>query len=91
MPSRQADGTASWSLLTLRQALRSAPDGLPHISTATIRAALVAAGWTWQRTRSWCETGTAVRRRKAGPPTAPVGPHSCISTPIRLHDMALDK
>ena len=69
MPSREADGTATWSLLTLRQALRNAPDGLPQVSTATIRAALVAAGWTWQRSRSWCETGTAVRRRKAGPVT----------------------
>jgi hypothetical protein len=25
------------------------------------------AGASYQRTRSWCPTGTAVRRRKAGP------------------------
>src|SRR5262245_48407662 len=53
LPDRDADGTATWSLLTLRQALRTAPDGLPQVSTATIRAALLAAGWTWQRSRSW--------------------------------------
>ena len=69
MPDREADGTATWSFLTLRQTLRSAPDGLPQVSSATIRAALVAAGWTWHRSRSWCETGTALRRRKAGPVT----------------------
>jgi transposase len=69
MPDRDADGTATWSLSTLRQALRTAPDGLPHLSSATIRAVLLAAGWTWQRSRSWCETGKAVRRRKTGPVT----------------------
>jgi len=30
---------------------------------------LLEAGWTWQRSRSWCETGKALRRRKAGPVT----------------------
>src|SRR5262245_46425199 len=69
MPSREADGAATWSLMMLRQALRNASDGLPSISTATIRAVLRDAGWTWQRTRSWCQTGKAVRRRKAGPVT----------------------
>jgi transposase len=66
-PDREADGTASWSLMTLRQALRSAPDGLSHVSSATIRAVLCEAGWTWQRSRSWCETGKVVRRRTCGP------------------------
>jgi transposase len=66
MPDREADGTATWSLLTLRQALRNASDGLPSISTATIRAVLRDAGWSWQRSRSWCDTGKAVRRRKSG-------------------------
>jgi len=66
MPDRDADGTATWSLTTLRHALRTAADGLPRVSTATIRAVLLAAGWTWQRSRTWCETGKAVRRRKAG-------------------------
>jgi transposase len=65
-PDRDADGTATWSLLTLRQALRSAPDGFPSISTATIRTVLREAGWTWQRSRSWCHTGKVLRRRKQG-------------------------
>ena len=67
LPERETDGTATWSLLTLRQALRNARDGLPSISTATIRAVLRDEGWSWQRSRSWCDTGKAVRRRKSGP------------------------
>jgi hypothetical protein len=65
-PDREVDGTATWSLMTLRRALRTAPDGLPKVSTATIRAVLLEAGWRWQRSRSWCETGTAQRKRKHG-------------------------
>jgi hypothetical protein len=65
-PDREADGTATWSLMTLRCALRTAPDGLPTVSTGTIRAVLIEAGWSWQRSRSWCETGTAQRKRKHG-------------------------
>ncbi len=65
-PDREADGTATWSLMTLRHALRSTPDGLPKVSTGTIRAVLLEAGWSWQRSRSWCETGTAQRKRKHG-------------------------
>jgi transposase len=65
-PAREADGTATWSLTTLRQALRTAPDGLSHLSTATIRTVLQEAGWSWQRSRSWCKTGTSLRRCKSG-------------------------
>jgi hypothetical protein len=65
-PDRERDGTASWSLMTLRRALRTAPDGLPHVSTGTIRAVLIEAGWSWQRSRSWCDTGTVQRKRKSG-------------------------
>lgn len=65
-PEREADGTATWSLVTLRDALRRAPDGLPAISTHTILIVLHAAGYTWQRDRTWCPTGTAVRKRKSG-------------------------
>ena len=32
-PDREKDGTATWSLSTLRGALREAPDGFPSIST----------------------------------------------------------
>jgi len=66
-PDPDADGTASWSLSTLRRALRAAPDGLPGVSEYTIWCALRGAGRQWQRSRSWCETGVVVRQRKAGP------------------------
>src|SRR5215213_4438725 len=86
VPERARDGTATWSLSTLRDALRRAgdglpgistytsdglpgistytSDGLPGISTYTIGRALHAAGYSWQKGRSWCETGVVVRRRK---------------------------
>jgi hypothetical protein len=59
----------TWSLSLLRQALRQAPDGLPHVSTFTIWCVLRDAGYTWQRDRTWCSTGQAVRVRKSGPVT----------------------
>ena len=65
-PTPEADGTATWSLRTLRKALRSAPDGLPAVSTYTLWQVLHEAGYSHQRTRTWCPTGTALRRRKAG-------------------------
>lgn len=63
-PDRERDGTATWSLSTLQRALREAPDGFPGISTYTIGRALHDAGWTWQKDRSWCKTGTVTRKRK---------------------------
>jgi transposase len=63
-PDRARDGTATWSLATLRDALRRAADGLPGVSTHTIGRALHAAGFGWQQGRSWCETGVVLRRRK---------------------------
>ena len=65
-PDREREGTATWSRMTLRRARRTAPDGLPTVSTGTIRAVLIDAGWTWQRSRSWCDTGTVQRKRKRG-------------------------
>jgi transposase len=65
-PAPDADGTATWSLSTLRRSLRAAADGLPAVSTFTIWRVLREAGYTFQQTRSWCPTGSAVRRRKAG-------------------------
>ena len=65
-PTPGADGTATRSLALLRRVLRAAPDGLPAVSTFTIWHALRDAGSTFQRTRTWCPTGRAVRRRKAG-------------------------
>ena len=65
-PDLRQDGTATWSLTTLQRALRCAPDGLPHVSTYTSWCVLHEAGWTWQRARSWCRTGVALRVRKRG-------------------------
>jgi transposase len=65
-PERERDGTATWSLTTLQRALRRAPDGLPAVSTYTIWCVLSEAGWSWQRTRTWCPTGSALRKRKQG-------------------------
>jgi transposase len=65
-PDRDKDKTATWSLSTLQGALRRAPDGQPEIRTYTIWCVLHDAGFTWDRDRSWCETGTAVRKRKSG-------------------------
>ena len=65
-PERVRDGTATWSLATLRNALRRAEDGLPGISTYTIGRTLHAAGLRWQKGRSWCEAGVVVRKRKHG-------------------------
>ncbi len=65
-PDRERDGTATWSLTTLQRALRRAPDGFPTLSTFTIHETLHAAGYTWQASRTWCATGTALRKRKAG-------------------------
>ncbi len=65
-PTPETDGAATWSLTILRRVLRAAPDGLPKVSTFTIWRVLRGAGYTFQRSRTWCPTGTAVRRRKAG-------------------------
>jgi transposase len=65
-PTPETDGTATWSLTILRRVLRAAPDGLPKVSTFTIGQVLHGAGYTFQRTRTWCPTGSAVRKRKAG-------------------------
>ena len=65
-PDREQDKTATWSLTTLQQALRRAEDGLPEVSTYTIWCVLHEADLSWQRDRSWCQTGVAKRRRKAG-------------------------
>src|SRR3954447_16727738 len=66
VPDRERDGTATWSLGTLRGALRRAEDGLPTVSTYTIWRTLREAGLSWQRSRTWCATGTVVRRRRHG-------------------------
>jgi transposase len=69
-PDRERDGTAVWSLSTLRRALRR--QGLPQVSTYTIWRVLVDVGLSWQKHRSWCDTGTAQRPRKQGGQTVVV-------------------
>ena len=59
-PDRRADGTATWSLSTLQFALRRA--GLPRVGASTIRRVLQDAGSAYQRTPTWCPTGTAQRK-----------------------------
>jgi transposase len=75
-PDRARDGTATWSLTTLRRALRRAPDGLPTVSTATILGALREAGYRWRRDRTWCHTGRARRRRRDGTVVAVTDPQA---------------
>jgi hypothetical protein len=76
-PTPERDGTATWSLNLLKKALRTARDGLPTVSTFTIGQTLHDAGYTYQENRTWCHTGTVLRKRKAGivavtdPDTAP--------------------
>jgi transposase len=65
-PDRERDGTAIWSLTTLQRSLRQAADGLPQLSTYTIFMVLHEAGFTWQASQTWCETGKVMRRRKSG-------------------------
>ncbi len=63
-PDRREDGTATWSLSTLERRLRR--DGLVRVGATTIRRVLTAAGSSYQRSRTWCPTGTAQRQRKSG-------------------------
>jgi len=65
-PTPEADGTAAWSLSTLRDALRRADGGLPAVSTYTLWRVLREAGYSCQRDRTWRPTGQALRKRKAG-------------------------
>ena len=63
-PDRKVDQTGTWSLMTLRRALRKSD--LAHMSAETIRQVLHEAGYSYQRTRTWCRTGYALRKRKSG-------------------------
>lgn len=63
-PDRLQDQTATWSLNLLQRALRRA--GLPAIGATTIGRILHEEGFSLQRDRTWCQTGTAYRLRKDG-------------------------
>ena len=66
LPEHNADGTATWSLSLLQAALRRAPDGLSKVSTYTIWRILRESGYSWLKSRTWCETGVVKRKRKSG-------------------------
>ena len=63
-PDRKTDGTATWSLSTLERTLRRETGS--GVGATTIRRILQEAGSSYQRTRTWCPTGTAQRKRKSG-------------------------
>ena len=63
-PDRKLDGTATWSLSTLERAVQR--EIFPAPSARTIAQILRDAGSSYQRTRTWCPTGTAERKRKDG-------------------------
>jgi len=63
-PDRATDQSATWSLTLLQRRLRA--NGLPQVSRDTVHRTLQHAGYSWQRTRTWCPTGTARRKRQAG-------------------------
>jgi transposase len=63
-PDREQDQSATWSLKLLERALRKI--ALPTLGASTIRRTLHAAGFAFGRSRTWCQTGTALRVRKTG-------------------------
>jgi hypothetical protein len=65
-PDRLKDQTATWSLTTLQRHLRNKQAILAHIGATTIRRIIKEAGFSYQQTRSWCQTGQVKRVRKAG-------------------------
>src|SRR3954453_7743590 len=65
-PQREQGGTATWSWSLLQKAFRQAPDGLLRVSTFPIWRTLHEAGLSWQKSRTWCETGVVMRQRKHG-------------------------
>jgi transposase len=65
-PDRLQDGTATWSLSTLQTVLRRTEKSFATVSTYTLWTILQRAGLSWQKSRTWCETGGAVRARKQG-------------------------
>lgn len=65
-PELASDGVSQWSLVTLQRRLRASGEAFAAISTYTIGQVLHEAGYSWQNSRSWCQTGSALRRRKSG-------------------------
>ena len=66
-PDLAIDGVSQWSLSSLQRHLRADANGeFTKVSTYTLWQVLHQADYSWQQSRSWCETGSALRRRKSG-------------------------
>jgi hypothetical protein len=65
-PDRVEDQTATWSLATLERSLRRQEPALAKIGATTIRRIAQQAGYRYQNSRTWCQTGSVKRKRKAG-------------------------
>jgi transposase len=65
-PDRLEDQTATWSLTTLQRSLRRKEPDLHKIGATTIRRVAHQAGFSYQRSRSWCQSGSVKRKRKEG-------------------------
>jgi transposase len=63
-PSRSVDGSATWSLSLLEEKLRET--SLPKVGASTISRTLHQAGYVFCRSRTWCQTGSVLRKRKEG-------------------------
>jgi len=66
-PELAKDGVSQWSLSALQRRLRADSSGeFATVSTYTIWKVLHQSGQSLQQSRSWCKTGSALRRRKSG-------------------------
>ena len=66
-PDLAVDGVSQWSLSALQRRLRAdVTNEFTQVSTYTLWQVLHEADYSWQQSRSWCETGIALRRRKSG-------------------------
>jgi hypothetical protein len=72
-PDREVDGTATWSVTTLVRSLHR--KGMTGICRHTVWKVIRGAGFRRLKDRSWCETGSAVRKRKEGDQTVEVVVH----------------
>lgn len=63
-PVPEVDGSATWSLTLLERKLRDT--ALPNVGASTISRTLHQAGYAYGKTRTWCQTGTVLRKRKGG-------------------------
>jgi hypothetical protein len=63
-PVRQVDASATWSLSLVQHTLRET--GLPKGGASTIGRVLQQAGYVYGQSRTWCQTGTVLRKRKEG-------------------------